>query len=152
MKRYTSKNPSSILKKSIPFTVIVDTWNAHEDMKVDFGLGTFASFDSMSKFTRHNSLSLLSIDDFLDTMQIPLRQRLEWCLDDVKDALFASDRSSWDWILKPSVTNKGVDITILENRENDPSLVWEQLLDTLEDLPDTREWVLQRLVCECDMS
>jgi hypothetical protein len=34
LRRYTCKNPNSILGSSVPYTVIVETWNAFEDMKV----------------------------------------------------------------------------------------------------------------------
>jgi hypothetical protein len=34
LRKYICKNPSSILSNSVPFTVIIETWNAFEDMKV----------------------------------------------------------------------------------------------------------------------
>ena len=42
------------------------------------------------------------------------------------------------WILKPSVVNKGIGISLLKD--------WEGLLDALEASPDIREWVLQRYI------
>jgi hypothetical protein len=39
-----SKNPNSILKTAIPFTLKIETWNAFEDMQLDFGGGTIANF------------------------------------------------------------------------------------------------------------
>lgn len=118
IRRYLSKHPTSVLVKSIPYTQIVETWNAFDDMKLDFGRGTFASFDSSS------------------AIRMPLRQRLEWCLEDVKDAVDHIDRQSWHWILKPSVTNKGSNIVVAKN--------WDQIVDALENESDIREWVLQR--------
>ena len=35
LRKYICKNPCSILSNSVPFTVIVETWNAFEDMKVN---------------------------------------------------------------------------------------------------------------------
>ena len=46
IKRYLSKHRDSILLKATPYTLILETWNAFEDMRVDFGHGTFASFDT----------------------------------------------------------------------------------------------------------
>jgi tubulin--tyrosine ligase len=42
------------------------------------------------------------------------------------------------WILKPSVTNKGMDIAVVNN--------WAGVLDALEDADHVREWVLQRYI------
>lgn len=39
IKRYLSKHPKSILKKATPFTMILETWGAFEEMKLEFGLG-----------------------------------------------------------------------------------------------------------------
>ena len=116
IKRFSSKNKDCILKKATPFTLILETWSAFEDMRVDFGNGTFANFDTNM------------------VMDVALRQRLEWCLEDVK--LSMEDNYCDHWILKPSVTNKGVDIAIIQN--------WESLLDAIEAVPDIREWVLQK--------
>lgn len=116
IKRFSSKNKDCILKKATPFTLILETWSAFEDMRVDFGNGTFANFDTNM------------------VMDVALRQRLEWCLEDVK--LSMEDNHCDHWILKPSVTNKGVDIAIIQN--------WESLLDAIEAVPDIREWVLQK--------
>lgn len=116
IKRYVSKRRDSILVQATPYTQILETWNAFEDMRVDFGHGTFASFDT----------SLI--------VNVALRQRLEWCLEDVKHSM--EDIQCDHWILKSSVTNKGADIVIVKN--------WENLLDALEMVPDIREWVLQK--------
>ena len=116
IKRFSSKHKDCILRRATPFTLILETWSAFEDMRVDFGNGTFANFDT-------NMI-----------MDVALRQRLEWSLEDVK--LCMEDSHCDHWILKPSVTNKGVDIAIIQN--------WESLLDAIEAVPDIREWVLQK--------
>ena len=117
MKRYFSKNKSSY-KESFPYTIIIETWNAFEEMKFDFSPGVFAAFDS---------------SHFANT---PFRQRLEWALEDVNYEFHNEDRRDWIWILKPSVTNKAIDISIIKD--------WNNLIDALERVPDMREWVLQR--------
>ena len=65
IRRYLGKRKDSILAKAVPFTIVLDTWGAFEDMKVDFG-GHFASFDCM------------------ELTNAPLRQRLGWCLSDAR--------------------------------------------------------------------
>jgi hypothetical protein len=98
----------------------VETWNAFEEMKLDFGLGTYASFDTST------------------VLQAPLSKRLEWCLEDVKEILENDDKKDWYWILKPSVTNKGADIVVIKT--------WDDVIDNLELVPDIREWVLQKYI------
>ena len=120
IKRYQSKNPHSILSKSVPYTIVIETWNAFEEMKIEIGFGTYASFDTST------------------VLQASLRKRLEWCLEDVKEIIEQEDKKDWYWILKPSVTNKGTDISVLKN--------WDDILDNLEFVPDIREWVLQKYI------
>lgn len=120
LKKYTCKKPASILHRAIPFTLILDVWGAFDDMKFDFGGGTFASFDN----------------SFI--VNTPLRNKLEFVLEDIRDSMHDTSRQGWCWILKPSVVNKGLGISLL--------YTWEQLLDALEDASDIREWVLQRYI------
>jgi len=120
IKRYISKHPDSILKSSFPFTTIIETWNAFDEIRVDFGGGTFASFDSSTM------------------LQTPLRKRLEWCLEDVKEIVNSIDKEKWCWILKPSVTNKGMAISVHQS--------WESILSSLEFDDEIREWVLQKYI------
>lgn len=119
IKRHLSKNPGSILARSIPETHIIETWNAFEsEMKLDVGGGIMASFD-------------------LPSMQrSSLRDKLRWLLGDLESLLFTSQETKW--ILKPSVANKGVDISIITDMN--------ELLDELEYVSDMREWVIQRYV------
>jgi hypothetical protein len=91
-------------------------------MKLDLGGGVYASFDQGTG------------GSFF--MQSSLRQRMEWSLSDVQDEVKMQGREDWIWILKPSVTNKGTNITIHHT--------WDQILDALEENSDVREWVLQR--------
>jgi hypothetical protein len=109
-------------KQAFPYTLIIETWNAFEEMKFDFSPGVFAAFDS---------------SHFSNT---PLRQRLEWILDDVSYEFHKDERRDWIWILKPSVANKAIDISVIRS--------WSSLIDALERVPDMREWVLQRSVSQ----
>ena len=88
LKRYFSKHKSPY-STCFPYTVIIDTWNASDDVKVDFGLGVSTSFES-ANFSN-----------------VPFRTRLEWALDDANEEFCRPERADWTWILKPSVTNKG---------------------------------------------
>lgn len=87
IKRYLSKHNTSILLKSTPYTIILETWNAFDELKMDFGGYTFVEFESNQVLT------------------VSLKQRLEWCLEDVKITMDKEDVKHW--ILKSSVTNKG---------------------------------------------
>ena len=123
LKRYASKHPGSCITHALPYTVVLETWDAHEDdMKMDFG-GVKASFGNMNSMMNCSST---------------LRERLDWCLNDSKEEVQDPSRDDWFWILKPSYTNKGSDIAICGD--------WDDVLDGLEAVPDIREWVLQRYI------
>jgi hypothetical protein len=117
IRKNVAKHPDSILKRAVPKTLIVETWGAFEDLKFDFGMGGVATFSSGVM------------------MQATLAQRLEWCLDEIREEMTDPSRQDWLWILKPSTTNKGANISLVAS--------WEELIYKLEDLPDVREWVLQ---------
>jgi len=119
IKRFLSKNPTSVLANSVPITIVLETWNAFDQVRLDFGCGTFASFDT---FRISSSLA----------------QRLEFCLDEVRETFNEFNKIGWIWILKPSVTNKGADIFLTRT--------WSDLLARLAEVPDIREWVLQRYI------
>lgn len=128
-RRYISKHPESILKQAMPKTIIVETWNAFEDdMKLDIGGGITAGFDLPGM------------------KRAPLRQRLDWILNDAKQEMEDYDATDGRkdgekmWIMKPSVANKGADISIICN--------WDDVLDTLEATEDMREWVLQEYLAK----
>ena len=65
---------------------------------------------------------------------------VDFCLEECKELVESEERNDWLWILKPSVTNKGMDIAVIRN--------WEQVLDALEETPDVREWVLQKYIAD----
>ncbi len=116
IRRFTAKRPNSILNEAVPFTLIVETWGAFDEMSLD-GFGKGAVFE---------------VND------LPLRIRLDVCLYDAKSVVESYEKISWRWILKPSVTNKGSNIVLCEN--------WKDVVDNLEEMEEQREWVLQRYV------
>jgi tubulin--tyrosine ligase len=122
IKRHVSKHPDSVLKTAVPLTIVLETWGAFEDdMKLDFGRGTYAVFDSPS------------------VLHVPLRQKLDWCLYEAKEMVeAAAAQKDCCWILKPSVTNKGMDIAVART--------WEDICTKLEECSDIREWVLQSYI------
>jgi len=122
IKRYVSKHPKSALSHAVPFTVILETWDAHEDdMKMDIG-GIKTSFGSVGGMVQTSTL----------------RERLGWCLTEARTEVQDPERSDWFWILKPSYTNKGSDIAICGD--------WNDVIEGLLAVPDIREWVLQRYI------
>lgn len=121
IKRFISKHPQSILSTSVPFTLILDIWNAFDDnITLNFG-GTIAHFDMSSMM-----------------MNLSLRQRLEWCLEDIKEDIASKEILGWLWIMKPSVINKGQDIKLVRG--------WDSVIDNLEEHSEIREWVIQRFL------
>lgn len=139
LKRYCSKHPNSILHQAVPQTCVIETWGAFEpSTKVNFGGNMYADFD----------------DGFSSSYfkQIPLRDRLAMTLDasDVKYMMCGDEREHENqsasaempsnnqpiWILKPSVVNKGLEISLLRS--------YSELVSTLEATPDIREWVIQK--------
>ena len=117
-KRFCSKNNASILSTSIPFTLVVDVWNAYEDMTFEFGNGMRCTFDQHL------------------IQNTPLKNKLEYLLDDIYHVFL--DKVDWQWILKPSVVNKGLGIQLVRN--------WQEFISALESTQDIREWVLQRYI------
>jgi tubulin--tyrosine ligase len=116
IRRFTAKRPHSVLHQAIPFTLIVETWGAFDEMSVDtFGKGAV-----------------------FDVSDLSIRDRLDICLYEARLAVAEDERTSWRWILKPSVTNKGSNIVLCNN--------WKDIIDALEDMVEQREWVLQRYV------
>jgi tubulin--tyrosine ligase len=147
IERFLKKHPTSILKKTVPETHIIETWEIFQDnnqsqngssqnsaVNIQFGAGFSTNFNNLYDFQR-----------------ISIRQKLEWSFTNNIELLFPSTSSSSSvnddkedrkedthWILKPSVTNKGMDISILSS--------YDELLDILEEKEDIREWVLQKYV------
>lgn len=117
IRRYSTKRSNTILKECVPHTIILETWGAFDEMRVD-NFGSGATFD---------------------VSDMPFRDRLEICLVDAKEVIESKIKEEgWRWILKPSVTNKGADIAICDS--------WAQVLDALEEMEMQREWVIQRYV------
>jgi tubulin---tyrosine ligase len=119
IRRFIAKNKDSILATAVPTTIVIETWDAFDDMQINFGFGAIATFNAMQ-------------------VNKSTRQRLEFCLHEVKDSICSEDYDGWTWILKPSVTNKGMDISVVSS--------WDEILDCLENTTDIREWVLQRYI------
>lgn len=123
LRKYCAKHPQSILKRAIPKTCVLETWDAFSNsLRMNFGTGGFANFD----------------DDFTSTYlnQMTLREKLNMVLEENSEVPELMLNSNDTWILKPSVVNKGLEISIINS--------YNQLLDTLENVPDIREWVLQK--------
>ena len=116
IRRFTAKRPDSILHHAVPFTLIVETWGAFDEMSLDtFGKGAI-----------------------FDVNDLNFRDRLDVCLYEAKSVVEDETRASWRWILKPSVTNKGSNIVMCDD--------WKDIIDALDDMKEQREWVLQRYV------
>ncbi len=130
LRKYFSKHPDSSQSSAFPFTLVLDVWAAFDDesIRVSFSPFLAATFES-SHFSG-----------------VSLRQRLVWLLEeaDIQTHFERSSSSEEEkilWILKPSVTNKGADINVIDS--------WDSLLDSLMTHSHVREWVLQRLVLNC---
>jgi tubulin--tyrosine ligase len=138
--RYIKKNPHSILQNAVPESHILDTWDIFQDkdqqnltsestMKIQLGTGLATDFSNI-----------------YDLQRMSVRKKLEWHFAGNVEELFplktddqeTIQKKQHPWILKPSVTNKGLDISIISS--------YDQLLDTLEEKSDIREWVLQDYV------
>eukprot|EP00605_Chrysophyceae_sp_TOSAG23-4_P001153 GSChrysophyteH1.ASY1.ANO1.1260.1 assembled CDS len=123
VKRFVAKHPSSELKEAFPETLIIETWDAFESVKVDFGMGAVADFSTSRGGCWHPGRITRVPDEGEDEDE-----------DEGKNRNKKRNR----WILKPSVTNKGMDISLCHD--------WDSFLDALEMTPDIREWVLQRYI------
>jgi hypothetical protein len=138
IRRYLTKHPTSHMKKHIPFTLIIDTWSAFdtENVSLDIGGGFYTNFD------------------LPELQNANLSDRLRWCLMDIQNEMKLYNQQQQNqqnqceeqeeqqtegiqtiWILKPSVTNKGLHIHLI--------LDFDHLISILSDYPNIREWVLQ---------
>ncbi|TFJ87574.1 hypothetical protein NSK_000925 [Nannochloropsis salina CCMP1776] len=116
LRKYMAKRPTSMLHGAIPETLVIETWEAFEEGMSFGALG--ATFDGNL------------------TATFSLRDRLDWCLRDARERIARSPGSTW--ILKPSVTNKGAEITVLKD--------YQSMRDIVRTWPDVREWVLQAYI------
>jgi len=135
---HVAKNPSSALASGTPRTVVVETWAAFDDGTAEpaGGGGFNASAASLAGALGGEVAAAFGGADAAAAMRVPLAQRLAWCLADARDAMAEAPGAAW--ILKPSATNKGTDVTVVETLAH----VELALLDRTEQ----REWVLQRYV------
>lgn len=127
-KLHICKNPNSLLKHTMPKTVILDTWPVWED--------GCSSHDGLADIVMGASRT--------DSSTVNRRDRLDKCLAEAKqimtEAELSYDRIATNnpnapppvWILKPSTINKGAGIQIIH--------LYEQLVDICWEESDIREW------------
>lgn len=127
---YVCKNPGSILKDTLPQTVVLDTWPVWDD---DCG-GNRAGLADVLIGTSSNGSGTNR------------RERLDKCLEEARtmmgqaeatyDAEVAMnpDTSPPIWILKPSTINKGAGIQIIH--------CYEQVVDMCWSESNVREWYI----------
>ena len=131
MRKYLVKEKArnSILHKAIPQSIVVDLWQVYEEEGLSFGaIGMGSRFD----------VCMLG--------NMTTKQKLDWCLQEVKEYIerkisnSSNDNliSSPCWIMKPSVTNKGAEIKIVNS--------FASLREHIVQWPDIREWVVQDYV------
>ena len=118
LNRHVAKNPTSVLKRAIPETVILDTWAVWD------GSGSGGGGHGLADMVMGSGSSSSS------TSNINQRQILEQCLEAAKKLMESNGDATW--ILKGSTVNKGVGIYIVH--------VYEQVLDLLWSESDIREW------------
>jgi tubulin---tyrosine ligase len=99
IKRYTAKHPNSILKTAFPETMIIETWGAFEDVKVDFGMGTVADFGNCG-------------------IQASLRERLTWCVEEYKNKFSIRKNYTFDIHYDDGDKEEGVEFANLRTVNN----------------------------------
>lgn len=75
-------------------------------------------------------------DDSMAQFGISFRQRLDSCLWETRQALEADKGKKW--IMKPSATNKGAEVVVVEN--------FAKLRAVVNEWTDIREWVVQEYI------
>lgn len=97
-----------LLAKGLPRTYIVETWDAFaDDHHQCYGRG----------------------------FQMPLVQRLDACLWEIKNLMTLRENEKKMWILKPSATNKGAEVHVVRN--------FDEVREVVHAWADIREWVVQ---------
>lgn len=128
------KNPTSILKDTLPQTVVLDTWPVWVDDGGGSGSGSSGLADIVIGSAASNSNG------------VSRRERLDKCLEEARtmmhraEARYEADVASNNldasapptWILKPSTINKGEGIQIIH--------CYEQVVDVCWSESDIREW------------
>jgi len=134
--RHVCKYPESILKTSMPQTVILDTWAVwEENIGGRGGSAAGGLADIVVSQSRSNGINR--------------KERMEKCLLEARKAIESAEQQYLDsvesaaapapvWILKGSTVNKGVGIYIIH--------LYEQLVDICLNESDIREWVLQQYI------
>jgi hypothetical protein len=127
--RYLKKHPNSILHQAVPESHVIETWDIFQDeddnaegnnMKIQLGNGFSTNFSNV-----------------YDLQRVSVQKKIEWYLAGTIEELFRENDNS-PWILKPSVTNKGLDISIISS--------YSELVNLLEEKSQVREWVMQRYI------
>lgn len=127
---YLCKNPDSILKDTLPQTVVLDTWTVWDDDNGCGGNGTGLADVLIGSSSNGNGLNR--------------RERLDKCLEEARTMIRQAE-ATYDtevatnvnasppiWILKPSTINKGEGIQIVH--------CYEQVLDMCWSESNVREW------------
>jgi hypothetical protein len=134
--RFLKKSAHSVLHQSVPETHIIETWDIFPDNTNTTSASTASSF-----LGQGFSFDLPHLHDW---NRVSIREKLRWQFTNNIELLFLNSQENEKkeaeqaWILKPSVTNKGADISIIQN--------YDELLEKLEDEPSIREWVLQHYI------
>ena len=127
---HVAKNPESLLKDTLPKTIIIDTWPVWEE---EYGGGAKEGFADV---VIGGAIS--------DGSSVGRRKRLEKCLEAAKQVMDTVEQdfeveleSNPDadppiWILKPSTVNKGQGIQIVYLHEQVIDICWSEC--------DIREW------------
>jgi tubulin--tyrosine ligase len=76
-----------------------------------------------------------AFDDSMAQFGISFRQRLDSCLWEVRQAIEAGQADAKKWIMKPSATNKGAEVSVVTS--------FAQLRAIVNEWTDIREWVVQ---------
>jgi tubulin--tyrosine ligase len=121
--RHVCKHPDSILKTCIPKTLILDTWPVWEDdVNHTEGLADIVVGSCTNSQTNRRGV----LDQCLSEARTKMKEA------DDKYASNPDCNAEPLWILKPSTTNKGAGIQIVD--------IYEQLVDLVWSEPDIREW------------
>ncbi|KAL7563750.1 hypothetical protein ACA910_020436 [Epithemia clementina (nom. ined.)] len=142
--RHVCKHPKSILKSSIPKTVILDTWPVWEQGMPNTNRQGLADVvlenaSSTAAGTNSNGLNQRAI---LEKCLVQARHAMDQAETEYMADVAKQDRNSSTtpptWILKGSTVNKGAGIYLVH--------IYEQIVDICWSEDSIREWVLQRYI------
>jgi hypothetical protein len=138
--RHICKYPTSILRKAIPKTIVLDCWSVWDDKNCDTKTSCMNHSGGLADVVISNG-SMAGNGDFTDMNR---RKRFDACLSEAKNAMNAAEtkyqanvnteheESAPVWILKGSTTNKGAGIFIVH--------LYEQVVDYCWSESSIREW------------